>query len=80
MYSKKEESFLREQFWTTFGQYISPVPSAEGVKINWINYKSGIRFIHVKMEVQNGLAYIGIEISHKDLRIQGIFFDHFKLQ
>lgn len=79
MYSKKEESFLREQFWTTFGQYISPVPSAEGVKINWINYKSGIRFIHVKMEVQNGLAYIGIEISHKDLMIQRVFFDHFKL-
>ncbi len=79
MYSKKEESILREQFWTTFGQYISPIPSAEGIKINWINYKTGIRFINVKMEVQKGFAYIGIEISHDELMAQAFFFEHFKL-
>jgi hypothetical protein len=79
MYSKQEESLLREHFWTTFGQYMSPVLSAESLKINWVNYKTGIRFMHVKMEVQNGLAYIGIEFSHNDLKMQGVLFDHFKL-
>ncbi len=79
MYSKQEESLLREQFWATFGQYMSPVPSADGLKINWINYKTGIRFLHLKTEVRNELAYIGIEISHNDLIMQRVFFDHFKL-
>lgn len=79
MNSKQEESLLRGQFWTIFGKYMSPVPSADGFKINWINYKTGIRFLNIKMEVQNGLAYIGIEFSHNDLNIQKVFFDHFKL-
>ncbi len=79
MYSKKEESFLREEFWTTFGKYISPVPSAEGCKINWVNYKTGIRFIKLKMEVKGESAYIGFEISHNKIIVQDSFFDHFKL-
>ena len=79
MYSKKEESFLREEFWTTFGQYMSPIPSAEGCKINWVNYKTGVRFMNIRMEVQNVQAYIGIEFSQKDLEKQRVHVDHFRI-
>jgi len=78
MYSKQEESLLRKQFWTSFGQYLAPVRSAEGVKINWINYKTGVRFISFKMDVFNGEAYVGIELSNPDLDKQRRFFDQFK--
>ncbi len=78
MYSKQEGAFLRSQFWITFGQYLAPIPSASGNKINWINYKTGIKFISFKMDVQKDHAYIAIELSHKDEDLQRSFFQHFK--
>ena len=78
MYSKEEGSLLLKQFWTSFGQYLSPIPSSAGNKINWINYKTGNRFIHFKMDATKDHAYIGIEISHHDNATQKLFFSHFK--
>jgi len=40
MFKRQEASRLREEFWTTFGRYMRPVLSTEGIKINWINYKT----------------------------------------
>ena len=77
MYSKQEESFLRKQFWTSFGQYLAPMLSAGGSKINWINYKTGIRFINFKMDATKDQAYIGIEISHNNIATQASYFNHF---
>lgn len=45
MYSKAEKSKIRKDFWTAFGQYMKPVPSAEGTKVNWPNYKTGVKQI-----------------------------------
>ncbi|MEP7165397.1 MAG: DUF4268 domain-containing protein [Ferruginibacter sp.] len=78
MYSKQSAAFLRKQFWTNFGQYLAPIPAAAGNKINWINYKTGARFINFKMDASDEQAYIGIEISHNDVATQQLFFSHFK--
>ena len=78
MYSKDQASQLRQQFWTTFGQYVSPHPSAEGVKINWVNYKTGIKHLYFKMQAENRSASIAIEIAHPDAGIQELFFEQFK--
>lgn len=43
---------------------MKPVPSASGLPVNWINYKTGIRHIHFKMDADTTNAYIAIEISH----------------
>ena len=64
MYSKELSSKLKTQFWTNFGQYMKPVPGASGLPVNWINYKTGIRNIHFKMDAGNTIAFIAIEISH----------------
>ena len=53
MYSKSEASQLKQEFWTSFGQYMSPVLSAEGEKLNWINYKTGEKDIFFKMKANN---------------------------
>lgn len=78
MYSKQEESFLRKQFWTSFGQYLAPIPSAGGNKINRVNYKTGIRSINFKMDATKDQAYIGIEVSHNSIATQALYFNHFK--
>jgi len=78
MYSKDQASQLKQTFWTTFGQYISPQPSAEGLKINWVNYKTGIKHLYFRMQAENRLASIAIEIAHPDAGIQELFFEQFK--
>lgn len=78
MYSKQEASQLRQEFWRVFGQYMNPVLSAEGEKINWINYKTGEKNIAFKMHADNKKAIIAIEITHKDPQIQQIIFNQFE--
>jgi Domain of unknown function (DUF4268) len=78
LYSKDEASQLKQAFWTTFGQYISPQLSAEGLKVNWINYKTGIKHLYFKMEADKRSASLAIEIAHPDAGIQELFFEQFK--
>ena len=78
MFTKQEMSNTRQKFWTSLGQYLAPIPGAGGEKVNWINYKTGIRYIGFKMDVTNHYAYIAIELSHKEPELQQSYFD--KLQ
>lgn len=55
--------------------YMSPVLSAEGEKISWINYKTGEKNISFRMHADNRKAIIEIELSHKDADIQQIYFE-----
>ncbi|MFA6277828.1 MAG: DUF4268 domain-containing protein, partial [Pedobacter sp.] len=64
MYSKEEASKTRQQFWITFGKYMKPILSAEGLPINWINYKTGIKNIYFRMDAEQHKAIISIEITH----------------
>ena len=77
MYSKDEASQIRQAFWTTFGQYIAPQLSAEGLKVNWINYKTGIKHLYFKMEAGKRTASIAIEMAHPDAGIRELFFEQF---
>ena len=78
MYSKQEAARLKQDFWTAFGQYMSPVLSAEGEKVNWINYKTGEKNIAFRMTADNRTASIAIELSHKDREIQQLYFEQFR--
>lgn len=78
MYSKAESSSIRTAFWIKFGQYMKPVPSASGFRVNWPNYKTGIRDIYFRMKAEQDFASIGIEISHKDEELQELYFMQFK--
>jgi hypothetical protein len=75
MYSRQEVSFLTQQFWTSLGQYLAPIPSAEGEKINWVNYKTGEKDIRILMTTEIGTAKISITLSHKDIVLQKLYFD-----
>ena len=66
MFSKQESSQLRKEFWTALGQYLSPVPSSEGEKINWINYKTGVKHILIRMDTPNRGASIGFVLTDPD--------------
>jgi hypothetical protein len=78
LYTKEQSSQLRQAFWTAYGQYIAPVLSADGLKINWINYKTGVKHVYFKMEADNKRASISIQIAHPDTELQELFFEQFK--
>lgn len=78
MYSKQEVSQFRQAFWTAFGKYMLPIPSAEGTKINWINYKTGVRNIYFKMQAGKNFASISIELTHADEGIRKLYFEQFE--
>lgn len=77
MYSKQEAAAIKRKFWTTFGLYMKPVPSPWHEKVNWLNYKTGIKDVFFRMHTDNKLATIGIELTHSDPIIRQIFYDHF---
>lgn len=75
MYSKEEAARLRQQFWISFGQYMKPVPSASGSTVNWTNYRTGVKNIYFKMDVDNKKAIIAIQFTHSDAGIRHLFFE-----
>lgn len=77
LYSKDQVSQLKQAFWTAFGQYIAPQLSAEGAKISWVNYKTGMKHLHFKMHADAKHAFIAITIAHPDSGIQELMFEQF---
>lgn len=75
MYSRQEAAELRKAFWTAYGQYMLPVPGAEGEKVNWVNYKTGIKHLHFKMEADGKKAWVGIELSHADDGLRHLYYE-----
>lgn len=75
MYSKEQASSIKESFWKAFGRYMALQLSAEGMKINWINYKTGIKHLSFKMQADSNVACILIALSHPDDDIRALMFD-----
>ena len=75
MFSKQEAAQLRKEFWMVFGHYMSPVLSAEGEKINWINYKTGVKGIQFKMDAVRDKASMAIEVVHPNHLIHQNLFN-----
>lgn len=77
MINREEASRLRKEFWTAFGRYMTPVPSAEGMKINWINYRTTIKDVYFRMDADAHGATIAITIEHNDPGIRELYFGQF---
>ena len=77
MYSREEASKSRKHFWTTFGQYLGHQLSAEGLKVNWINYKTGLKDVYFRMDAIKKEVSIGIELHHQDEGIRELYFEQF---
>lgn len=77
MFSREESSRIRQEFWTAFGKYMRPIPSAEGVKVNWVNYHTGIKDVYFRMEAGSKSAAASISIEHNDPGIRELYFEQF---
>lgn len=74
MYTRQEASLIRKKFWTGFGQYMRPLPGADGEAVNWLNYKTGIKHLYFRMDADTRQASVSIEIRHPDISLQEQYF------
>ncbi|MET0394729.1 MAG: DUF4268 domain-containing protein [Chitinophagaceae bacterium] len=75
MYSKQETALLKKNFWTSFGQYMRPLPGAGGEPVNWLNYKTGIRHLYFRLDADSRQAAIGIELRHPDPDLRRQYYE-----
>lgn len=75
MYTRQEASRIKQAFWTTYGQYMRPIPSASGEKVNWVNYKTGVKHLFFRMHADMKKAYISIELNNQNLSLQQSHWD-----
>lgn len=78
MYSRQEASLLRKNFWTSFGQYMRPLRSADDEPVNWLNYKTGVKHLFFRMDADNDKATIAIELRQPDPFVQHHYFKKFQ--
>jgi hypothetical protein len=78
LYSKTESSGIKQAFWTAFGQFMALQPNSRTAKINWINYKTGVKHLYFKMDADQTSATISIELNHPDLGVQELMFEQFR--
>lgn len=77
MYSREEVRQLREEFWTAFGQYMRAVPSADGDRVSWLNYKTGIKHLYFRMDADKTSARISIDMVDPDDGIRSLMYAQF---
>lgn len=75
MYGKDEAKLLKKEFWTAFGMVMKPHLSADGLKINWINYKTGVKDILFKTDANKKLVSISIQLHHADDGIRELYWE-----
>lgn len=78
MYSKEEAYLIKKKFWTSFGKYMKLQTSASSLAVNWVNYKTGIKDLYFKTDVDNKQARIAIEIHSKDEGIRLLMYEQFQ--
>lgn len=55
-----------------------PLPGADGMAVNWLNYKTGIRQLYFRMDADKKQASVAIEMRHSDMDEQDEIFKKFE--
>jgi len=77
MYTKQEISKQKQAFWTAVGRYMKPVMSADGEAISWLNYKTGNKYVHFRMDVDSRRAIVSVVLDHPDAGVRQAYFERF---
>lgn len=65
MYSKEEAQQLRKEFWASFSNYTKFYSRKMGEPIRWVLYKTGIKGLELKFDIENKVVRVALEINNK---------------
>lgn len=77
MLSRQERKNLNKQFYTALGRMMQGSFSETGKRINWTNYRTGIRGVYVRMEADKRGVSFNIDVDHKDEDIREMLWAQF---
>ncbi len=66
MYSKDEYRLLKLDFWKQFDNYTLFFSKSVGQPVNWVLYKTGIKNLELKFDVNPGWVAVVIECNARD--------------
>jgi hypothetical protein len=75
MLSKEERKLKNQQFWSGFQSFMGKTRSVNGRKMNWINYPSDIKDIHIRLEVDSKFVRLCFDIQGKDPEIRALIYE-----
>ena len=73
MFSKEELKNYNIQFWTEFKQRMGQHRGVSGKKVNWLQYRTQLQNVYVRLETINKDCKFCFDIQFKDCK-QIIFF------
>ena len=75
MLSKEELKQYKINFWEEFKQQMSKHRSASGRKMNWLQYKTDIKYIFLRLETNKSTVRVCFDIQFKDADIRAIVWE-----
>lgn len=75
MFSKEENKQIKVDFYTQLGQKLKDHYPLSGEKVKWLNFKTGVKGINVKLDFSKREGKFWIEFNHQDEFVRDLFFD-----
>lgn len=75
MFSKEELKNYNIQFWAEFKQRMSQHRGVSGKKVNWLNYRTHLQNVYVRLETANKACKFCFDIQFKDDSIREIVWE-----
>ena len=78
MRGKDETRQLHQEFYNGLGQRMKRHRSADGSRVRWTTYRTGLRDVYFRLEADGRVARVCIDLQHKDAGIRELFFEQFQ--
>lgn len=75
MFSKEELKNYNIQFWAEFKQRMGQHRGASGKKVNWLQYRTNLQNVYVRLETANKACKFCFDIQFKDDSIREIVWE-----
>jgi len=75
MLSKEARKAWNEAFWLGFKNYMRAQLSANGKRVNWINYPTQVKNTYLRMVCEGKNIALCYDIQFKDEGVQAIFWE-----
>lgn len=75
MLEKEEFKKLNKGFWIGFQTHMSKTRNVNDKRINWINYRSDVKSIFIRLEVDGKGARLCFDIQEKDEELRNLIYE-----
>lgn len=75
MLEKEEFKKLNKGFWVGFQAHMSKTRNSNDKRINWVNYRSDVKSIYIRLEVDGKGARLCFDIQEKDEELRNLIYE-----